>query len=192
MNDFLLNDVVVRPRRNELCIDGRSEKLPAKFIDVLMVLAERQGEVFGKAELLKRVWNDPHLGEESVANAVWMLRKTLGDDARRPAYIETVPRRGYRLVARVAPAPIEAPALPATAAIPDAEVVPIAPASPPEPTRPLALTAAPPAAVTAQHARVDRWWPIGLLAALLLIAAVVRLWPADSGVGRDVSPLPFR
>lgn len=102
MNDFQLNDVVVRPRLNEIRIDGRNEKLPAKFIDVLMVLAERQGEVLGKAELLKRVWNDPLIGEESLSNAVWMLRKTLGDDAKRPAYIETVPRRGYRLIARVA------------------------------------------------------------------------------------------
>lgn len=103
MNDFLLNDVVVRPRLNEIQIDGYIEKLPAKFIDVLMVLAERQGEVFGKAELLKRVWNDPLIGEESLSNAVWMLRKTLSDDAKRPAFIETVPRRGYRLIARVAP-----------------------------------------------------------------------------------------
>ena len=60
MNDFLLNDVVVRPRRNELCIDGRSEKLPAKFIDVLMVLAERQGEVFGKAVSGQAVMHSMH------------------------------------------------------------------------------------------------------------------------------------
>lgn len=102
MNDFQLNDVVVRPRLNEIQIDGRIERLPAKFIDVLMVLAERQGEVFSKAQLLKRVWNDPAIGEDSLANAVWMLRRTLGDDAKRPSYIETVPRRGYRLIARFA------------------------------------------------------------------------------------------
>lgn len=105
MHDFRLNDAVVRPRLNEILIDGRNEKLPAKFIDVLMVLAERQGEVFCKDELLKRVWNDPLIGDDSLANAVWMLRKTLGDDAKRPEFIETVPRRGYRLIASVAPLP---------------------------------------------------------------------------------------
>lgn len=204
MNDFLLNDVVVRPRRNELCIDGRSEKLPAKFIDVLMVLAERQGEVFGKPELLKRVWNDPLVGEESVANAVWMLRKTLGDDARRPAYIETVPRRGYRLVARVLPAPAPAstpeeptPAFPEPAATPIGEAAPVeaSPEPMPTPTAAPAVVAAPAASearVAAQRARIGRLWPLGLFAALLLIAAAVRLWQAAPAGGQDVVPLPFR
>jgi outer membrane protein assembly factor BamB/DNA-binding winged helix-turn-helix (wHTH) protein len=101
MHDFRLGNAVVRPRLNEIHVEGRVERLPAKFIDVLMLLAERQGAVVDKRELLKRVWNDPLVGEDSLANAIWMLRRVLGDDARRPAFIATVPRRGYCLIAKI-------------------------------------------------------------------------------------------
>lgn len=165
MNDFRLNDAVVRPRLNEIQIDGRSEKLPAKFIDVLMVLAEHQGEVLHKDELLKRVWNDPLIGEDSLANAVWMLRKTLGDDAKRPAYIETVPRRGYRLIAEVAPVADPPDVEPAQ------ERVGTAPT-----TAERAALAEPPAA-----ARRGRLLIVATLAAVVVVALVVamKLAPPD-------------
>lgn len=103
MDDFRLCAAVVRPRLNEIELQGRVERLSAKFVDVLVVLAEQQGQVVAKAELLRRVWNDPLVSDELLAHAIWMLRKTLHDDAKRPTYIETIPRRGYRLIAAVEP-----------------------------------------------------------------------------------------
>jgi len=100
---FHLNTAIVRPKLNEIELDGRIERLPCRFIDVLAVLAERPGEVWTKRELLERIWNDPLVGDEALSHAVWILRRALGDDAKKPRYIETIPRRGYRLIAELAP-----------------------------------------------------------------------------------------
>jgi TolB-like protein len=60
-------------------------------------------------ELLDRVWAGVTVTPDSVYQAVAALRRLLGDDPRRPRYIATVPRLGYRLVARVGPWTDEAP-----------------------------------------------------------------------------------
>ncbi|MBD8525670.1 PQQ-binding-like beta-propeller repeat protein [Pseudomarimonas arenosa] len=98
MKAFRLLEAEVFPALNEIHIDGRVERLPSKFIDVLVVLAEEGDDLVSKAELLRRVWADPLVGDEALNHAVWVLRKALGDDAKRPRYIQTVPRRGYRLM----------------------------------------------------------------------------------------------
>lgn len=43
------------------------------------------------------------MGDEAIANAIWELGRALRDDARRPSYIQTIPKRGYRLIAEVRP-----------------------------------------------------------------------------------------
>lgn len=189
MHDFRLGGALVRPRLNEIHVDGQVERLPPKFIDVLMLLAEKQGTVVGKQELLKRVWNDPQIGEDSLTNAIWMLRRTLGDDARRPAYIATVPRRGYRLLADVEVLPGGQPIQPE-----DAVPLEALDSSPPEPygqAQPrgqlasLESVVSPPSrfillptAVAAATRRRHRWHPLMsillALGTLLLATAISR------------------
>jgi len=70
---------------------------------LLMCLAERAGEVVSIDDLLNQVWSDVSVSPDSVYQAVASLRRLLGDDSKQPAYIETVPRLGYRLVATVVP-----------------------------------------------------------------------------------------
>jgi len=70
---------------------------------VLVCLAERAGEVVSSEELLNRVWPDVTVSQDSVYQAVASLRRLLGDDPKQPAYIATVPRLGYRMVATVGP-----------------------------------------------------------------------------------------
>ena len=69
--------------------------LPLKAVELLIVLAERRGEVVGKNELMESVWKDAYVEESNLSHNVYQLRKTLksydGED-----YIQTVPRRGYR------------------------------------------------------------------------------------------------
>ena len=76
--------------------DGEQVALVPKAVALLEVLARHAGKVVSKDELLAAVWPDVTVEEGNLAKVVFTLRKELGDDA-----IETVPRRGYRLVAAV-------------------------------------------------------------------------------------------
>lgn len=68
---------------------------------LLLCLAERAGEVVGVDELLEQVWPGVIVTSDSVYQAITSLRRLLGDDPKRPTYIATVPRLGYRLIAAV-------------------------------------------------------------------------------------------
>ncbi len=69
---------------------------------VLVCLGRHAPGVVSKERLLEEVWSDsPYVGDDAISHAVWELRKALGDSARDPAYIRTVPRKGYRLVAEI-------------------------------------------------------------------------------------------
>lgn len=70
---------------------------------LLVCLAERAGEVVSIEELLDQVWPGVTVTQDSVYQSVASLRRLLGDDPKQPAYIATVPRLGYRLVATVGP-----------------------------------------------------------------------------------------
>ena len=105
---FRLGDWSVRPRENRIERNGESRTLEPKVMEVLAFLASRPGEVRLREEILDAVWPETFVAEEVLNNAIWELRRALGDDARRPLYIRTVPRRGYGLVAPVEPMPTTA------------------------------------------------------------------------------------
>ena len=70
-------------------------------MDLLVLLAERAGKVVSREELLSAVWPGVVVGDEVLTQAVIKLRKALGDAPRKPEYIETISKRGYRLIAAV-------------------------------------------------------------------------------------------
>ncbi|MGZ8796527.1 MAG: winged helix-turn-helix domain-containing protein [Thermoanaerobaculia bacterium] len=72
-------------------------------MQVLLLLLERSGEVVTREELQQRLWKaDTFVDFETGLNtAVKKLRDALGDSAEKPRFIETLPRRGYRLIAPV-------------------------------------------------------------------------------------------
>jgi DNA-binding winged helix-turn-helix (wHTH) protein/TolB-like protein len=82
----------------------RAVNLPPKQLEVLRVLVEAAPHLVTREELLDRVWPDRVVGDAALTQTVKELRQALGDDARAPRFIATVARRGYRLVAPVAPA----------------------------------------------------------------------------------------
>src|ERR1700689_3244262 len=88
---------------DEISKDGNSVKLERRAMQLLVCLAQHAGQVVSVEQLLDQVWTGVVVTPDSVYHAVANLRKTLGDDAREPEYIATVPRRGYRLVAPVSP-----------------------------------------------------------------------------------------
>ncbi len=88
---------------NRVSRAGTSHHLRPKVMDVLMVLADNAGSVVSKDDILAAVWEKRFIAESALAGAVCELRDILGDDAQNPTFIETIPKRGYRLVARVTP-----------------------------------------------------------------------------------------
>lgn len=81
--------------------DGQPVPLTGKAFDTLLVLVEHRGHIVGKEALMREVWPDSFVEEGNLSFNVSMLRKALGEDAHRPQFIETVPRRGYRFIADV-------------------------------------------------------------------------------------------
>jgi DNA-binding winged helix-turn-helix (wHTH) protein/tetratricopeptide (TPR) repeat protein len=82
--------------------------LRPKTAAVLAVLAAHAGMVVSKRDLMREVWPEGFVGDAALAVCVTELRRAFGDDARRPQYVATAPRRGYRLVAEVSLAPPQA------------------------------------------------------------------------------------
>ena len=81
--------------------DGKPLALTPKVFDTLLVLVENNGRIVSKEELMTRLWPDSFVEETNLTFNIKQLRKTLGDDARNPSYVETVARRGYRFIANV-------------------------------------------------------------------------------------------
>src|SRR5688572_7523242 len=71
-----------------------------KAVEILCLLVENAGELVTKEELMKRVWADSFVEEANLSHHIFKLRKALGDGEGRKI-IETVPKRGYRFVARL-------------------------------------------------------------------------------------------
>ena len=78
-------------------------RVEARTMRLLLCLAEHAGEVVSIDDLLEQVWTGVIVTPDSVYQAVTSLRRLLGDDAKQPTYIATVPRLGYRMVATVSP-----------------------------------------------------------------------------------------
>ena len=108
--DFRIGEWDVEPGLNRLSGAGGNVRLEPKVMEVLVALAKRPGEVVGKEELIAAVWADTFVTDDVLLRSISELRKALGDDAKEPRFIETITKRGYRLVAGVRPSIKRAPA----------------------------------------------------------------------------------
>jgi DNA-binding winged helix-turn-helix (wHTH) protein/Tol biopolymer transport system component len=93
---FRLDTVRRRLRRGDELLP-----LTPKAFDTLAVLLSRSGQVVEKEEILKAVWPDTFVEDATLAQNIATIRRVLGDTAETPAYIATVPRRGYRFLQTV-------------------------------------------------------------------------------------------
>ena len=87
-------------------------RIEPRVMAVLLDLAAHAGQVRSKDDIIEAVWADTYVGEAALSRCISELRRTLGDDARDPKYIETLPKRGYRLVAPVRTLAPDTPSLP--------------------------------------------------------------------------------
>jgi DNA-binding winged helix-turn-helix (wHTH) protein/TolB-like protein/Tfp pilus assembly protein PilF len=83
--------------------NGELIPLPPKVALTLLVLVQSGGRMVDKSDLMKAVWPDTFVEEGALTRNISLLRKTLGDTGDEAAYIETIPKRGYRFVAPVRP-----------------------------------------------------------------------------------------
>ena len=108
---FRVGAWLVRPDLNRLDCDGKSARIEPRVMQVLVALARRPGEVVTRDAILTTVWEGVVVQEEALTHAISRLRRVFGDDPKSARFIETIPKRGYRLMAKVTPA--ETPASPA-------------------------------------------------------------------------------
>jgi DNA-binding winged helix-turn-helix (wHTH) protein/TolB-like protein/tetratricopeptide (TPR) repeat protein len=101
---FRLGDWLVQPSLNRVSRAEVTAALQPRFMDLLVYLSEHAGRVFSKEEILDAVWAKEFVSEGTLTHAVAVIRQTLGDDVHKPEYIETIPTRGYRVIAPVTPA----------------------------------------------------------------------------------------
>ncbi|MEM7354345.1 MAG: winged helix-turn-helix domain-containing protein [Acidobacteriota bacterium] len=113
LGGFLLGPWRIEPQRLRVSCGAESTNrqptrlestsLEPKVMRVLLRLAASPGKVVSREELRQVGWDDSFAAEEGLRRAVMLLRRVFRDDARTPAFIETIPRVGYRLIGEVRP-----------------------------------------------------------------------------------------
>ena len=98
---FWVGEWYVDPDSGHLQREGVEVKLEPKVMGVLVCLAQHSGKVVSRETLEATVWAGMVVGYDALSASIIKLRKALGDDSRHPRYIETVPKKGYRLIAIV-------------------------------------------------------------------------------------------
>ncbi len=157
LDPLLIGEWLADPRDDSLARGSERVKLEPRTMRLLMRLALTPGAVVSQDELLESVWSGVVVGSASVYQSMSQLRKVLGDTDDPPRYIETVARKGYRLVARVSAPPKEAVSIP-----PPADALPAGPV-------------ADDTAVPLETRRHSRWlWPAVL--ATLVLATSFAWW----------------
>src|SRR5271169_6146476 len=96
-----IGDWRVNPGSGQISREGETVRVEARTMRLLICLAEHAGQVVSIDDLLEHVWTGVIVTQDSVYQAITALRRVLGDDPKHPAYIATVPRLGYRMVATV-------------------------------------------------------------------------------------------
>jgi len=114
--NYRIGDWLFRSELNQLERDGETVRLEPRVGELLAYLAQSANQVISRAQIMETIWPNVVVGDEAINNAINKLRRALGDDSQQPAYIETLPKLGYRLIAPVAVAATTAKDLPHEAA----------------------------------------------------------------------------
>jgi DNA-binding winged helix-turn-helix (wHTH) protein len=98
---FRFVDIIVREREFAIFKAGQVRQVEPKAFHVLLILIRNPNKLIAKGELLDAVWGDVAVTENSLARAIAVLRRILGDNSRHPQFIETVACVGYRFLCAV-------------------------------------------------------------------------------------------
>ncbi len=100
-HQLMIGDWQVDPMRTRIRTANRVRAVQPLSMDILIHLAERAGQVVTTAELLNEFWPGRYVGSDAVHRRIANLRRALDDNTTAPRYIETIRKRGYRLIAEV-------------------------------------------------------------------------------------------
>ena len=115
-----LGQATISLERREAFLDGRPLRVGGRAFEILSVLLQADGRIVSKDELITQVWPDTVVEENNLQVQISSLRKLLGEKE----FIQTVPRRGYRLLKeRESPLPLFHPVSPVTNASEDQEKI---------------------------------------------------------------------
>jgi TolB-like protein/DNA-binding winged helix-turn-helix (wHTH) protein len=106
---FAVGTWQVYPDQGILSGPDGEQHLEPKVMEVLVFLAQRQGEVARREELLSEIWSGTIVTDEALSRVISVLRTQLGDNSREPKYIQTIPKVGYRWLMPVTTLPPAAP-----------------------------------------------------------------------------------
>ena len=100
---MLIGEWRFSPSLCQLLRNGTDVKLEPQVARLLLVLAQSEGTPQAREKLIGAAWPETVVGDEVLTSAINKLRRALQDDPGHPNYIETLPKVGYRLVAKVSP-----------------------------------------------------------------------------------------
>ena len=98
---FTFGPFLVDAKERVLLRGGKPVSLPEKVFATLLMLVENAGHIVEKDNFIRALWPDTYVEEGNVAQNIFKIRKVLGKNRFGKAYIETIPRRGYRFNASV-------------------------------------------------------------------------------------------
>lgn len=98
IHGFYLGDWLVEPLKGQVTGRRGSVHLPPKAAEVLLLLARSPAELVTRETLLTEIWGEGHGSPEALSHAVSGIRHALDDHAENPQFIQTLPKRGYRLL----------------------------------------------------------------------------------------------
>src|ERR1041384_6419824 len=98
---YRFGEFIVDTDQKVLLRQDKELPLTPKLFETLLILIENSGRIVQKEEFMERLWPHTFVEEANLTSNIQQLRKSLGDNARQPHYIETVTKRGYRFIANV-------------------------------------------------------------------------------------------
>ncbi len=104
LQGFYLSDLLIEPTKGRVTGRDGSERLASKAVEVLLCLAAQPGELVTREELLETVWGKDAGSQEVLGHAIGEIRHTLQDHHDDPKFVQTLPKRGYRLLVTPVPA----------------------------------------------------------------------------------------
>ncbi len=99
--EFRVGEWLVQRELNRISKNNKSIQLEPKVMEVLVFLAGKPGEVLSRQDFHEAIWPGTFVGNEVLTYSISELRRAFEDNARNPRIIQTIPRRGYRLIATV-------------------------------------------------------------------------------------------
>lgn len=101
LQGFLLGDIVILPNDSEVIFHGQRRHLPPKALEILLFMCSNQNQLLSTQRLLKFGWGDAENKRRSLTHVISELRHALDDHKECPEFIQTINRKGYRLIAKV-------------------------------------------------------------------------------------------